>query len=121
MKRVGRLRPGELRVDIRRMESTWTIALAGELDRFTVPELRHELERAAPRMRSPVVLDLTQCSFVDAAGLDALVAADTILGVSDERLALVAPRFVAHLLARTGLDTRFAVTVSELDGGTAQR
>lgn len=116
MERVDRFRPRELRVHVERGESTWTIALVGELDRITVPELRHAVERVAAHARSPVVLDLTGCSFLDAAGLDALDAADTVLRASGEPVTLLAPPFVARLLALAGLDARFVVTVAELDG-----
>ena len=116
MERVGRLRPGELRVHVERVESTWTIALVGELDRLTVPELRNAVERVAAHARSPVVLDLTGCSFLDAAGLDALDAADTVLRASGEPVRLLAPPFVARLLELAGLDARFVVTVAKLDG-----
>jgi anti-anti-sigma factor len=49
--------------------------VAGELDQATAPDLREPLEDAIARGISAILVDLTDCSFIDSTGLSVLVRA----------------------------------------------
>lgn len=82
------------------------VAVLGELDVLSVPDLRLALhaaiDRAAPRA---VVVDLAGLHFLDATGLGALVGAHRrALRVGSQLVLRNPPERVARLLAVTRLD-----------------
>jgi anti-sigma B factor antagonist len=54
---------------------TWILAVAGEIDVATSPELRRELHQLADREPARLVLDLHAVTFIDPSGLGVLVGA----------------------------------------------
>lgn len=54
---------------------TWILAVAGEIDVATSPELRRELHQLADREPARLVLDLHAVTFIDSSGLGVLVGA----------------------------------------------
>lgn len=54
-------------------EGTWVLAVAGEIDVATSPELRRELHQLADREPTCLVLDLSDVTFIDSSGLGVLV------------------------------------------------
>ncbi|MBO2448638.1 STAS domain-containing protein [Actinomadura barringtoniae] len=70
-------RPGELRIDHRVLLNRVTlIAIAGEIDIATAPQLRAYCERhARPDRGRHLVLDLTEVTFLDSSGVKILVDA----------------------------------------------
>ena len=63
------------------------LALHGELDAATGPEL----DIALLETRGPVMLDLSEITFMDSGGINALLRARALLGREDRTLALVRP------------------------------
>jgi anti-anti-sigma factor len=61
------------------------LALHGDLDAATGPEL----DLAMLETRGPVVLDLSDITFMDSGGINALLRARALLGREDRTLALV--------------------------------
>jgi anti-sigma B factor antagonist len=51
------------------------VAVRGDLDLHTAPELREALTRAIDEGRNRLVIDLTETSYMDSSGLTALVVA----------------------------------------------
>ena len=51
------------------------VAVRGDLDLHTAPELREALTRAIDEGRNRLVVDLTETSYMDSSGLTALVVA----------------------------------------------
>jgi anti-anti-sigma factor len=49
------------------------IAVVGELDLDTAPELERELRAARENGAAPVVLDFSECEFIDSSGLALIV------------------------------------------------
>lgn len=82
------------------------IAIRGELDLSTAPELERALA-AAETSGAPILLDLSSCEFIDSTGIALIVRAWQRCGQSDggaERLALCcADAQVRRLLEITGL------------------
>jgi len=93
------------------LEGSRLIAVRGELDLFTAPELRERLRRhldgPAP---SHLVVDLSACPFVDASGCHALLTAARRLARHGRRLVVVNPHEGnARVFAVMGLDELFPI------------
>jgi anti-sigma B factor antagonist len=96
----------DVTVDARPGSNVTTVAVAGELDLSTAPELERWLDRAQVDGR-PLVLDLRGVSFMDSSGLRVILAADARARSSGRRLVLVAgPVGVQRVFQLTLLDRR---------------
>lgn len=97
-----------LQVTSERRGSASVIHLDGELDLETVPRLRRHLADAVERGGGEVVIDLTDCTFMDSTGLSALLNALRRLTRAGRRLTLVcADGQVLRLMRTTKLDSTF--------------
>ena len=67
------------------------LALSGELDLATAPELTERLEEAILDTEGVFVIDLCDLRFIDSSGIQVLLRALGLLGREDRRLALVCP------------------------------
>ena len=86
------------------------ITVAGEIDITTVPQLRGQLTLLAAG-GGPVIADLTDVTFIDAAGLGVLAAAAGKAAASGGSLHVVADRYqVRRIFALTGLDWQIPLT-----------
>ncbi len=56
-------------------DQTAVLAVSGEIDMVTAPQLQNELSRALEKEPATLVVDLTEVGFFASAGLSALVAA----------------------------------------------
>jgi anti-sigma B factor antagonist len=86
-------------------------SLNGELDHATAPELREPLEAAIEGGARSVLIDLSDCSFIDSTGLSVIVHAHARLvdgdgdGGNGGRLEICCPDAqVRRLLEITGID-----------------
>ncbi|MFG2002134.1 STAS domain-containing protein [Spirillospora sp. NPDC048911] len=89
---------------------TVTVTITGELDVATADRLLRHVDRTLRGDVTGVVLDMTEVSFIAAAGLGVLVALAESAAEHDTMLRLgdVSP-MVARLLDITGLTQRFPV------------
>ena len=87
------------------------VAVHGELDLATAPELDAEFERvAALDGLELVIVDLRELAFMDSAGLETLLKLDARTRAADVELAVVrGPRAVERLFAVTQLDRRLRI------------
>jgi anti-anti-sigma factor len=67
--------PGPLRIENRREGDAAVIALNGELDLASAPDLERELRDAEAESPARVVIDLKGLAFMDSTGLQALLRA----------------------------------------------
>jgi anti-sigma B factor antagonist len=67
----------------------YVIAVAGEADLYSSPQLRQELAAVIDAGAKEVVVDLTKTTFIDSTALSALVEATKRLRPAGGRLALV--------------------------------
>ena len=75
-----------------------------EIDYASVARVREQIAVAfAPGVRA-LIVDLTQCTFVDTAGVAELVAAHKLGLARDALLGVVVPAALIRLFAITGLD-----------------
>ena len=95
---------GELTIRVRHTPKYVLVAVAGEIDIATVAGLRERLVTLAARGR-PLVTDLDQVGFIDAAGLGALAGAARVAAEHGGGLHVVCARQQVRRLFRiTGLD-----------------
>jgi anti-anti-sigma factor len=104
-----------LTIEVRRERGYVMVAVAGDVDIATVTRLRERLFELAPSGRT-LVVDLDQVSFIDSAGLAALVGAARRAGAYGASLQVVCARARTRQLFRlTGLDGRVPLART-LDG-----
>jgi len=86
------------------------VAVRGELDLYTAPDLRSLLLEAIQAGRASVVLDLRETTFLDSTALGVIIAAMKALRIRSGRLVLVNDRTsISKTLAITGLDHLLSV------------
>jgi anti-sigma B factor antagonist len=97
------------------------IAVRGEIDLSTAPELREQLESALQQAEPSILIDLTECDFVDSTGVALIVEAWQRIGEQEKgRLALCCPNSqVRRVLEITGIEGSIEMH-SERDDALAQ-
>jgi len=86
------------------------VAVAGEIDLFTAPELKQALADAVESGRSRIVVDLTQTTFLDSTALGVLIGAVKRLRSRDGILTIVnTDPNIAKTFEITGLDQIFTI------------
>ncbi|MFC4121067.1 STAS domain-containing protein [Nonomuraea zeae] len=96
-----------------RHNETLTVAVSGELDIATTELLRTHLlellQEAGHRHKATLVIEVSKLSFIDAAGLGILVAAQNLALRQRTRLRIAGvPPGMKRLLRITGLDAHFS-------------
>jgi anti-sigma B factor antagonist len=87
-------------------DGTHELRLLGELDQATAPELEQPLQEALAAENGGVLLNLTDCEFIDSTGIAVLVRAhDRVKERNGRRFVLCCPHSqVRRLLEITGVD-----------------
>lgn len=94
------------------------IAVSGEIDLATVPELEAAIHLVLDANSHPLVVDLRQTSFMDSTGLKALVMANRRFDEHGRSFALaVSGGPVSRLLDLSGVETSIRVVESTEDLG----
>ncbi len=104
-------------------EGRHVVAVRGEIDLFTAPELKKMLADAIENGASQVVVDLSETSFLDSTALGVLIGAVKRLRGRDGALTLVnTDANIAKTFEITGLDQIFTISatrdeaIAALDG-----
>ncbi len=86
------------------------VAVRGEIDLFTAPEVKAALTSAIESGRSRIVVDLTETSFLDSTALGVLIGAVKRLRARDGALTIVnVDANIAKTFEITGLDQIFTI------------
>jgi anti-sigma B factor antagonist len=94
------------------------VAVRGELELATAPELSAALDEAIRATEGPFVIDLSKVGFLDSSGIACLMRARALLGRDDRVLGLICPPgSTRRALEITGVDELVALygTRDELD------
>jgi anti-anti-sigma factor len=92
------------RIDLASDESGVTIRLAGELDSATCGELVERFEQLLADRPGEIAVDLDEVTFIDSAGLRAIIMIERAAGERETAVAIRAPSGpVAELLQLTGI------------------
>jgi anti-sigma B factor antagonist len=86
------------------------VAVRGEIDLFTAPELKQKLTDAIEAGKSRIVVDLSDTSFLDSTALGVLIGAVKRLRSRDGALVIVnIDQNIAKTFEITGLDQIFTI------------
>src|SRR4051812_32394459 len=95
------------------------VAVRGEIDLFTAPELKQKLTDAIEGGKTRIVVDLTQTTFLDSTALGVLIGAVKRLRSRDGALVIVnIDQNIAKTFEITGLNQIFTI-VDQRDEGVA--
>ncbi|MBV9310069.1 MAG: STAS domain-containing protein [Solirubrobacterales bacterium] len=98
------------RVDVRNEGAASVLALSGELDLSSSPQLEQELDRALQEGTSQLIVDLRELEFMDSTGLSVLVKAHQRVQEAGVQFAVVkGSAQVQRLLSLTGVADRITV------------
>jgi anti-sigma B factor antagonist len=103
--------PAEFTLTDESIDSTrHVIAVRGEIDLFTAPELKQKLGEAMEAGRNQIVVDLSETTFLDSTALGVLIGAVKRLRSDSGRLVLVnVDANIAKTFEITGLDQIFTI------------
>jgi anti-sigma B factor antagonist len=107
---IGRSMTG-LTIQNTELASGWQcIAVAGEIDLATVPELESAIDSALSSDSLPLVIDLTESSFMDSTGLRALVMANRRFDEEGRPFAIaVSGGPVSRLIGLSGVESTIRI------------
>jgi anti-sigma B factor antagonist len=89
------------------------VAVRGEIDLFTAPELKSALSEAIESGHTRIVVDLTDTTFLDSTALGVLIGAVKRLRSRDGRLTIVnVDDNIAKTFEITGLDQIFPISAT---------
>lgn len=114
------MNPAPFEVDSQLVDGIHVIVVRGELDLSTVPQLAEPLETALASDRSGVMIDLSDCEFIDSTGIALIVKTWQRVEGEDagksRRFALCCVNDqVRRLLDITGLDSAISTHQSRED------
>ena len=91
-------------------ESTYVIALTGEVDLYTAPEFKQQLLEVIGQGGKQVIVDFSNTTFIDSTTLGVLVGGVKRLRTNDGQLSLVCnDRNITKISEITGLDKVFTI------------
>jgi anti-sigma B factor antagonist len=107
----------EVRVpDVTTTGMPYVVEVDGDVDIATVDDLEEPVIRAIEQGRRPVILDLTECPFMDSSGIRLLLRAHRLLHPDRNGhaplLAVIARDHVASVLRLTSVDKVLPVVAS---------
>jgi anti-sigma B factor antagonist len=84
------LEPGtRLRIDTKRFGDSWVVVVVGDVDLRSAPELRDRLASLGDTGAKHVVVDLSDCEFLDSMGLGVLLGAKKRMARDGRQLRVV--------------------------------
>jgi anti-sigma B factor antagonist len=87
------------------LPGTAGVAVRGELELATAPDLTAVLDQAILHTTGPFVIDLSEVGFLDSTGIACLMRARALLGRDDRELGIICPPGSARrALEITGVD-----------------
>jgi anti-sigma B factor antagonist len=86
-------------------DGTYVVSVSGELDLYSAPQLESELAGLHEKNVRGVIVDLTECEFIDSTALALLLKANKRLDAAEARLSIVTddPN-IRKIFEITGLD-----------------
>jgi anti-sigma B factor antagonist len=112
------------KMETRTLESELpVIALEGEVDVYTAPQLKQQMIALLEGGTKEVVVDLTQVDYLDSTALGVLIGGLKRLREMDGNLALICPSpRIKRVFEITGLDKIFDIynTVDEAEAGAGK-
>ena len=112
--------PAEFILNDEARDNRHVIAVTGEVDLFTAPELKERLVELIDSGQRQIIIDLSETTFLDSTGLGVLIGALKRLRASDGELVIVNQEAsIAKTFEITGLDQIFTIRPTLADALTA--
>jgi anti-sigma B factor antagonist len=100
----------DFQMSTERVDGVAVVALAGEVDLYTAPDLKRELVQLIDGGCQAIVVDLSDTTFIDSTTLGVLIGGVKRLRTNGGRLELVVTdRTIRKIFDITGLDRVFAL------------
>lgn len=117
------MQPAPFETSSAEVDGVRVIAVRGELDLSTAPDLEGPLDTAVDGGAAPVLIDLAECEFIDSTGIALIVRGwQKLEGDGAGRLAICCPNAqVRRVLDVSGLDQSIPVHPSRDEGIAALR
>jgi anti-sigma B factor antagonist len=117
------VQPAPFETSSAEVDGVCVIAVRGELDLSTAPELGGPLDSAVDGGNGAVLIDLAECEFIDSTGIALIVRGwQKLEGDGNGRLAICCPNTqVQRVLSVSGLDQSIPVHASRDEGVAALR
>ena len=117
------MQPAPFETSSAEVDGVCVIAVRGELDLSTAPDLEGPLDAAVDGDGSSVLIDLAECEFIDSTGIALIVRGwQKLEGNGGGRLAICSPNDqVRRVLDVSGLDQSIPVHGSRDEGVAALR
>jgi anti-sigma B factor antagonist len=108
--REVRTEPREFGVEVAESNGTAVVHVRGEVDLYTAPRLREQLEEVIGEGQRQLVVDLTEMDFIDSTGLGVLVGTLKRLRETGGEMSLRNPSRSTHkILEIAGLTELFTI------------
>jgi anti-sigma B factor antagonist len=107
----------EFRLDVEsRGDGRAVLRVAGEVDVYTAPQIREQIQDLAAKGTVHLIADLSQVEFIDSSGLGALIGGLRRVREDDGSLVLViSTRRILRVFQLTGLTKALAIYDTEAD------
>jgi anti-sigma B factor antagonist len=120
---IGGVQPAPFETSSAEVDGVRVIAVRGELDLSTAPDLEGPLDEAVNGGGGSVLIDLAECEFIDSTGIALIVRGwQKLEGNGSGHLAICSPNDqVKRVLDVSGLDQSIPVHASRDEGVAALR
>lgn len=90
--------------EVSHSDGVTTVRLSGEIDTYTVPQVRGAFQKVPATTGHKVVVDLTDVTFLDSSGIGAIIGLHRRVVDADGRLVLVCTGMPLQLVRLMSLD-----------------
>ena len=105
-----------MEIDYRDLKEHKIMILHGDMDYFSVSELKNALFKLIHEKTKSIILDLSNVEYIDSSGIGLLVNAHKVMGNYKGRIGLVnIPNDILHLLRMSTIDSIISIYKSEKD------
>lgn len=93
-----------MNTEVSHSDGVTTVRLSGEIDTYTVPQVRGAFQKVPATTGHKVVVDLTDVTFLDSSGIGAIIGLHRRVADADGRLVLVCTGMPLQLVRLMSLD-----------------
>ena len=105
-----------MEIDYKDINEHKIMILHGDMDYFSVSELKNALFKLIHEKTKSIILDLSNVEYIDSSGIGLLINANKVMSSYNGKIGLLnIPSDVLHLLKLSTIDTIISIYKSEKD------